>query len=127
MRISLVALFAIALGLFSSGNANAAVLCSSPDGRGVQVDNIWCNTERNYQNKGVTQCSVAQYNNAPMNVRLYVRVGYSQFGQEFRPMPPGIVYLVFWWRDYERPAPQCVLDWPPGSTRLRHYKRFRHY
>ena len=83
MRISLVALFAIAMGLFSSGNANAAVLCSSADGRGVEVDHIWCNTERNYQNSGVTKCFAAQYN-APMNVRLYVRVGHSQFGQEFR-------------------------------------------
>jgi hypothetical protein len=122
MRISLVALFAIAMGLFSSGNANAAVLCSSADGRGVEVGNIWCNTERNYQNSRTTKCFAAQYN-APMNVRLYVRVGYSQFGQEFRPMPPGIVYLVFSWRDYTRPAPQCVLDWPPGSTRLRYHKR----
>ena len=126
MRISLVALFAIVMGLFSSGNANAAVLCSSADGRGVRVDNIWCNTERNYQNKGMTQCLVAQYN-APMNVRLYARVGHSQYGQEFRHLPPGVVYLSFSWRDNEWPAPQCVLDWPPGNTRLRYYKRFRHY
>ena len=123
MRISLVALFAIAIGVFSSGNANAAVLCSSADGRGVRVDNIWCNTE---SNSGVTRCLAAQYN-APMNVRFYARVGHSQTGLEFRPMPSGIVYLVFSWRDNEWPAPQCVLDWPPGSTGLRHYKRFRHY
>ena len=120
MRVASSTAFAIVFALFNLADASAAVLCSSADGRGVEVNNVWCNTERNFENRGVTQCLIAQHNNAPMNVRLYVRSGRQRVGQQFRAMPPGVVYKAFWWRDYQRPSPICFLDWPSGTTRIRH-------
>jgi len=124
MRIALVVFFAIAMGLFGSGNANAGVLCSGNNGLGVAVNNIWCNTVPNWWGSGQTLCVAEQYNFAPIDLRFYVRplgpsggTGHS----DFRPMQPFQMAKVFAWPDNTNPAPQCILDWPPGSTRLRHH------
>lgn len=111
-----------------SDNANAGVLCYGYNGHGVEVDNIWCNTIRSYNNSGLTLCATVQSNIAPMNLRFYVYPGPVGPGggighSDFQPLYPFVFGRVFVWSDNTRPAPQCVLDWPPGSTRLRHHKR----
>lgn len=90
MRVASSTAFAIVFALFNLADASAAVLCSSADGHGVEVNNVWCNTERNFENRGVTQCLIAQHNNAPMNVRLYVRSGRQELGSSFEQCHPAL-------------------------------------